>query len=80
VSENMERGLLLRKRMRHELARSLLTSEDDPVVQSFLEATRPVQSVLLPCPAAPPSSWCRAHVSLSLCLCLSVCLSLCTYM
>ena len=47
VCESMERGLLLRKRMRHELARALLTSEDDAVVQSFLEATRPVASVLL---------------------------------
>ena len=43
VQESMERGLLMRKRMRHELARALLTSEDDSVVHSFLEATNAVE-------------------------------------
>lgn len=33
----------MRKRLRHELARALLTSEDDSVVQSFLEVTHAVE-------------------------------------
>ena len=40
--ESLEKGLLTRRRLRHELARSLLTTIDDSVVQAFLSVAHTV--------------------------------------